>query len=620
MPTTNLLLTPLSVEEVASVLSETEGTCMLPPLGAPEWAAAAKHPAGKKWLGPLVERAVGEADAPMPELTEELYTCFHRTGERLSFERPYFERRRRLGRAALGLLLGNPGSQPALRASVVRKLQEIMSESSWALPACVGHSPTGKDPDIIDLFAAECANTLAELVFVLGSVIPEKLKSAILARLRNGIFQNFLHRHYFWMDVSNNWNAVCHQGIVGAALTIEKDHELVARILQKAVSRLGHFLEGFGEDGSTSEGPGYWVYGFGWFSELNAQLERRTQGRLSLFEGLDKIRRIARFAPLMTFSGGHLVNFSDGHRTGRLNPALLAYLGQRLGDPLLAQQANALYQHYADTGLNLEDMRSDFFRLSRLALRAPDLESLREDADFTPRDVYFENYGAIVSCRRDSRGNVWEFAAKAGHNDEHHNHNDCGSFILNINSEPLFVEIGAPEYTKSFFSLPERYEHIAARSLGHSVPFVNGFEQAAGRQFKASVIESAFHHQGVSFKIDLTECYPTEAGCRKVLRTFLMDRQAGFLRITDAVEFQQSGTFESIIISAAEIAVAGGEGIVASKTPCRILPGQGSRLLSVEPLRYNGHTGAEEKVWRLRLGPEIPHVQAAVISYEIRIA
>ncbi len=80
---------------------------------------------------------------------------------------------------------------------------------------------------------------------------------------------------------SGNWNAICHEGVVGSALTIERDHYLVARMLMFMKRYLPIYLSGYGNDGGCSEGPAYWQLGFGWLCALNEQLEIRTNGKLS---------------------------------------------------------------------------------------------------------------------------------------------------------------------------------------------------------------------------------------------------------------------------------------------------------------------------------------------------
>ena len=604
----NLLHATPSESALAAILADTAGHPSLPPLGSPEWSAARANPAITAWFAPLRARAESELTDPLPVLTDELYADFHKTGNRLPFERPYFERRRRLGRVALCLLLINEtdSARPQFLASFLDKLAAIANEESWSLPAHVWTEPTGKNPWQIDLFAAETANHLAELLVVFASVIPADLSSRIRTRLHVQIFENYVNPRgpFTWLQITNNWNAVCHQGVLGAALAIEEDHALVARMLSLAASRLPFFLEGYGADGSTSEGPGYWSYGFGWFAELNAQLEHRTRGRLSLFHDDPKIAAIARFAPLMTLAEGHFVNFSDGGRTGRLSPSLLAYLGERFADPALSAQGASLYRHIAHTGVNLDELRRDFFNFSRLVLRTPPPDAFVANTSaeaLAKEDAFFPDYGAVVARGTDSRGHLWEFAAKAGHNAEHHNHNDCGSFVLNIDGAPALVEIGAPEYTRSFFS-DQRYENIAARSLGHPVPFVNNTEQPAGREFSSTVLATVINTDRVEFSADLTPAYPPAANLRSLRRDWIFEKTAGRLVITDTCELTAPGPVETMLITESPVTRDGESALITTtRAILRITPAAGTRITAIDTVPYRGHHGTDEKIHRLRL-------------------
>ena len=93
----NLLHAPLSEAGIADILVATAGRPALPPFGDPAWAAVRKNPLIGKWLGQCVDRSLTEAGEPLPALTSELYAGFFQTGERLPFERIYFERQ--IGRA-----------------------------------------------------------------------------------------------------------------------------------------------------------------------------------------------------------------------------------------------------------------------------------------------------------------------------------------------------------------------------------------------------------------------------------------------------------------------------------------------------------------------------------------
>ncbi|HSI10038.1 MAG: heparinase II/III family protein [Rariglobus sp.] len=617
----NLLTTPLPENEIAAILATTAGRTSLPLLGDPAWSAVRDNRAVTAWLNPLIARADAEAAEPLPALTDELYADFFKTGDRLPFERPYFERRRRLGRAAMAVLLGDDATRARLLPSFLKKLGELMDEESWSLPAHVWTEPTGKNPWMIDLFAAETANNLADLLVVFAALIPAALAQRIKTRLHVQIFENYItpRASFTWFNITNNWNAVCHQGVLGAALAIEEDHALVARMLSLAATRLPAFLGGYGSDGSTSEGPGYWSYGFGWFAELNAQLEHRTRGQLSVFAGDAKVAAIARFAPQVTLAEGHFVNFSDGGRTGRLSPSLLTYLGQRLADPVLIAQGTALYRHQADTGLDLDILRNDFFYFTRLALRAPAPAQLAAAREPVHADVFFDDYGAIVTRGTDARGHLWEFAAKGGHNAEHHNHNDCGSFLLNIDGAPALIEIGAPEYTRAFFS-GQRYDFLAARSLGHSVPFINGREQPEGAAFAATILKTEIGGDRVEFSVDLTKCYPPEARCVSLIRTWVFQKSAGLLTITDTYQLAAPGVIESLLICPPSVTLDGTGALLATpKSTLRITPAAGTTLTTLETCDYRGHHGTDEKIQRLRFAPAAANTSAGSLAYSVSI-
>jgi hypothetical protein len=561
------------------------------------------------------ERAETVAIEPLPVLTDEHYAIFFKTRERLTFETIYFERRRRLAAVAMMVLAGDAEDRRRFTPALIEKIADIMREESWTLPAHAWNEPTGKDPYKIDLFAAETANLMGELLNLFGELIPKELADRIRHRLHDQIFENYLHprSEFTWNRLPMNWNAVCHQGVIGAALALEVDAGLLGELLAPAAASLRVFLSGFGADGSTSEGPGYWAYGFGRFAELNDQIETATSGALSLFGDSEHIRRIAQFAPALAFSNRHLVNFSDGGHDGGPPSALLAYLGDRLGLPVLQQESAASFLHEAEQGINLRSKDGEVFNLTRLFLRCPvSLDGAKEPAR---PDIFFVDYGAVVARGTDDRGNLLEFAAKAGHNAEHHNHNDCGSFILNVNGHPAIMEIGSPEYVGDYFSSDEtRYTFLAARSLGHSVPLVNGCEQRAGSEFAAKVLACELGANEVKFVVDLTNCYPAEARCRKLTRTFLFEKKAGRLRVRDDFELESPGSVESMLISptAADglgrIDTCGGE--------VQLATGPDTRFSGSEACSYHDHGGKERRIHRLSLRPAKTE-SAGTIQFDI---
>ena len=598
----NLLHACPAGAELRRIFSEHPPVPLLPPLGDPRWSAALSNPVTAGLRDGLLERACAERDEPLPVLTDELYRDYSATGVRVRFEVVYFERRRRLARAAVALLAG--GGEAATR-SFLDKLEEIFAEVSWALPAHVDN-PDGRDPQRVDLFGAETANLMGECLNVFGAIIPVDFKTRILERLRRDFFENYRDRGdaMWWTKMSHNWNAVCHQGVLGAALAVEDDPQLLADLVTAVISRLPLFLDGYGPDGGCSEGPGYWEYGFGWFATLNEQLEVRTGGEFSLFEGDAKVRNIARYAPLVSLSARKLVNFADSPSEEILRPQVMAYVARRLGVKSCALQVQENYAQLAERGVNYDAERSDLFYWLRLFLHAP--TSLAPAGGGLKEDIYFDDLGVWVVRGRDAAGRLWELAAKGGDNEEHHNHNDLGSFILNLDGVPLIMEIGAPEYTRDFFSWQKRYSFLAARSLGHSVPVINGCEQPEGVDFQAKVIRADTNADAVVFEVDLTKAYPAAAGCRRCVRRLSWVKSAGRLTWDDRFELEKTGSLESAIITeGAEVDIVSPQIAVVSKEGRRLAleAGVGASWVRVETHAYRGHLADDRTIRRLVLAP-----------------
>lgn len=618
----NILQNPLPAGEIARILSAAPARPVLPPLGVEAWRKVAANPAVAALLPPMRERAATEAGVKMPPLTDALYAEFYATGARLPFENAYFERRRRFARAAIcALVESDAAAREKWLGSMREKLEAIFSETSWALPAHIG-TPSGRDPRSLDIFAAETANLMGEALSLFGEALPVEFAARVRRRLRADVFENYMasHEELAWTKATNHGNAVCHQGILGAALAVEQDADFLARMLELAARYLAIFLRGFGENGGCSEGPLYWQYGFGRFAMLNEQLEARSGGALSFVEGDAHVREITKYGPRMTLAGGHFVNFADSARSAAFDPALLSYLGGRFGDETLLAHAYRAYLRLGQAGLQSDAQRSDLFHLARMLLHFP--SGHESERSIEPEDFFFRDTGVLVSRGRDQQGNLWEFAAKAGSNAERHNHNDCGSYLLNIGGEPRVIEIGAPVYTRDYFG-ENRYEYLAARTLGHSLPIVNGREQAAGPQYAAKVLSLEQADERVEFSMELSACYPRDAHCTDLVRSFVFDKKRGLLRVKDFYEIVLRESFETSVIAEAPIEIQDRVAIIPSTRP-------GGRTLLVKPLaetefsgvethEYRDHSGTPKKVFRLIMHPA-DLGDPRFVGYELELA
>ena len=353
----------------------------------------------------------------------------------------------------------------------------------------------------------------------------------------------------------NNWTAVCVAGVVGAALYLETDTQRLARIVTRGLHSLADYLETFDREGGSSEGPDYWTYGFGNYVVLAHLLHARTNGAIDLLAG-DFVKSIARF-PLNTMLGPRVwVSFSDSDSNPVFHPGLLAYLAKTLDLP----------------GLLGLGMRNDFsvegFNQFVWPLRqfAWPLPVATEPAVLGAHDWYDE-MGWMMSRFDPADANSLRLAAKGGHNDEMHNQNDVGSFMVVSGGKVVLTDPGRGRYSKSYFG-PERYQNLFASSRGHSVPMVNGCEQAPGRQHQATVILHEHGAEADRLELDMAAAYPAEAGLTSLTRSVTLDRQmqGGRVLLDDAFAFANSdGLFQSVLVT--PVGAEAGNGVVRIGEP-----------------------------------------------------
>ena len=63
------------------------------------------------------------------------------------------------------------------------------------------------------------------------------------------------------MSANNNWNVVCHGGLVIGALAVaEEEPEIAEHIFNTALQNIPAVLRDFEPDGAWPAGPEYWEY------------------------------------------------------------------------------------------------------------------------------------------------------------------------------------------------------------------------------------------------------------------------------------------------------------------------------------------------------------------------
>jgi hypothetical protein len=503
---------------------------------------------GEPRAAELIVEAEAQAGAPVPPLPATLYLDFRRTGQREGYQEPFFRRRRLLATFALAECLTGDGRflDPLLDLAWA-----ICEESSWAYPA---HQTGLADMDrpVVDLAAAATALDLAELDALLGARLDPALGVRIRYEVDRRCLTPYLASHdHWWLYHSqrkgvNNWTAVCNAGVVGAATYLEPDMARLARLIAQAARSLDDYLATFDPDGGTSEGPGYWSYGFGHYVVLAQLVEHRTGGFVDFLEG-EQIRQIAQFPLRTMLSPDRPVTFSDCDRDAGFRVPLLAYLARRLELPDLMRLARDQTAAEPET--------SPIWALRSLVWRP----SPEPTGTFVPsRHDWFSGMVWMIARQDRVDPDALVLAAKGGHNDELHNQNDVGAIIVHAAGESLIVDMGRGRYTREYFG-PERYDHLANSSLGHSVLVPNGQSQPPGRQYAASLREHQADGDADVLELELAAAYPAEADLESLVRRVVLHREPapGSVELVDTVAFaSRPGTCESVLITLGEVELA----------------------------------------------------------------
>ncbi|MFD2610885.1 heparinase II/III domain-containing protein [Paenibacillus gansuensis] len=461
---------------------------------------------------------------PVQAIPFSAYRLFDTTGDREVFEQAYFSRRKRLDVYAV-LSLTN-GGEAWIRA-LEDTIWAICDEYTWCLPAHLGGRSleTGEEHrTALDLFAAETAFYLAEILHVLGDrlsgLVAERAEHEILSRVLQPYAS--LSPAYGWETADMNWAAVCAGSIGMAAMYLIGEDAEFLPVLHRVLSSMDTYLSGFTEDGACLEGVMYWNYGFVFYTAFAELLRQRTGGEIRLMEQ-EKIRSIALFQQKCYLGGSAVLSFSDSPDNTEFQPGLTHRLKRYYAEVELPDR-----QHEAGI------LADNCFRWIHVIRNLVWYDAGLTAAGVSDTDDYLEQAQIIVSrCTVD--GIRIAFSAKGGFNDEPHNHNDAGSFLYFAGGSQLLADPGAGVYSKEYFG-PNRYDMIYSGSHGHSVPVVDGCRQQAGRDFRAEVRLAEISETEAVYEMELAGAYacPKLKSLVRHIRFFKAD---GSLRLTDRFIF-----------------------------------------------------------------------------------
>lgn len=530
-------------------------------------------------------------EEPMPELTEELFSLFETTGNRLKYEDVYFKRRKFLAVYGMAAYIWK-------RREDVEKLEEILSEiceeECWALPAHVNRETNKNWRHTVDLFSCETAQALAEIVTLVNGELSEgnKLSEQLCVRVRTEIEERVLlpffmttPRYSSWECSNHNWNAVCAGSIGSVCLYLMQGEERLEPCLERLCHSLTYYMGGFKEDGTCMEGIGYFTYGMTYFTGFAEQLLRHSKGKTNLFAN-EKLQKIAEFQQKTYFASGQTVSFSDGDKQAKFRMGLTCYLAKQY-DTVRIPAEELACDFESDPCYRFMGLMRDYLWTKENVCEE---ETMREEenAECARHDVLPEAQWSICESK-----NGGGFAIKGGDNGEPHNHNDIGSFLYLVDDEQLITDLGAGEYTKEYFGAG-RYDILCNSSMGHSVPVINGELQKAGKQYKAS--EFVSDGKGTT-KIEFAGAYP-EGILQRLIRKTAFSLEDGKLLVQDFFDGVEEGaTLTEQLVTQGAVGIKAEKILIqGKKNSCLVRLPEGVQNLRVVENVHSNHEGVQETV------------------------
>jgi len=488
----------------------------------------------------LLARAERDLGSPWPLPLASLAARVHRDGDREEWESLAFERQRRLSRATVAatLTLAEHWIDEVADGVVL-----LCEQSSWCWPA---HDDTlarhgavlaTVDDPFLDLGAGEVVGQLAWIDRVLGARLDERypgLRARIRREARVRVIDPFVtRRDWHWLGLDgdvHNWNPWIHGNVLVAALQLLDDPQeeaLRAEVTDLVVEGLDRYVASLPDDGAIDEGYSYWWNGACRALEALDVLAFATDGRWDAAASVEALRETVAFPHRSHLGGDWYLNLADGQaRPTREQPwHALHRAARRVGD-------DDARRHAAAQRRPGEPLATEREGLGRL-LRGLTDDAWQGDTAATsplPRDTWLPSTQVLLAREGAGTAAGAALAIKGGHNGEHHNHNDVGSFVVAVDGVPVLVDAGRPTYTAETFG-PRRYDIWTMQSTWHNVPEIRGAAQPAGAGYAASVVACDVTDERSALALELAGAYDAP-GLVSWRREAALERGARGARVT----------------------------------------------------------------------------------------
>ncbi len=345
---------------------------------------------------------------------------------------------------------------PEILERINQEIQTVCSFSDW------------NPQHFLDV--GEMSFAVALAIDWVGEWLPkETVRLAKKSLIEKGINESFNEKNdrMFWVSSTNNWNAVCHGGMIAAALMIaDVDAELAAKTISRALDKLPGSLSEYAPDGVYPEGATYWGYGTS-YTVIAANSLLTALGSDFGISKSPGFMNSPVFVKQVTAPSEEFFNFADcGDNSPGRNAVLMAWFAAQTGNSLFFE---------SEVLKNPEN-------LGRLA--GPGLiwaSQFRSEKKGVLETEWFGNGKNPVAVFRDDENNFY-LAMKGGKAQLSHGNMDAGTFVFELDNVRWVIDPGNQSYyplNRIGFNLAghcqdcPRWTLMTKKNQGHSTVTVN---------------------------------------------------------------------------------------------------------------------------------------------------
>ena len=362
----------------------------------------------------------------------------------------------------------------------------------------------------------------------LYDLLPETSRTAITDAIAEKGLRAAELSDYWWYRGANNWNSVCHAGIVMGSIVIADRYPELAKFHIAKSTKSNHLaMPSYGPDGVYPEGYSYWDYGT-WFQVLMIESLRSSGLGTQGLEKYPGFLESARFMDYMQSNALRVYNFSDDGQAAEIVNPLFYWFAAEMNDMSLLwneRKITALYTHK-------KSLRLGSRRLLPLAMLFMTRCDLTKVAPSQNRCWSGNGVQPIFICRDEN----FFLGTKGGSPSLPHAHMDAGSFVYEWAGMRWAMELGSQSYHPleaagvdlwNMKQSSQRWDVFRLSLDSHNTIMVNGKRLKVDGSAPMIATYTDPNHSGAKF--DLSSLY---FDLERAVRTLIVDSK-GKLNITD---------------------------------------------------------------------------------------